>query len=538
VRRLSLIMLLAVVFIYTVENSNILGLKEYKPIVVVSKEANEYILTWSKLPYPAYYEIEVLNQPPEPAGHTPAVHPIATYHTWDNRLTIDQTFPSRTYWRVSAHGLFRQPLGFYSDSVHLAQVIGATAEDFRNIKPVPFSQYPHHNPASSQPMLLWSVVPGAVYYEIEFLSAPPENPNNIMLSRYQIASSREVYTNGYQADLSWYTGNHAYWRVRALDHNDNPVGVFSEAAELFIDHSQQPLYKPLINNTFNLNGMATPLYPVYTWIPIIGADHYEVEILSQPPENPNGTEPSAYRIWSKEISNALDCYDEIARNIPGTYYWRVRGLTAEGKTVGVFSDAAPFIVDLNKGNYSATFGDSITHGGGAISYSPADWEYSFQTYLSFPTVNLGKSGDTSENMVARFESDVLPYSPKYLIILGGTNSLRGGVPASQVITDLAAIRDKCLANSIRPIFLTLPPINPAAINRTFNEETAPNWREEFNAVNRFVRQQRYYIDLEPYFVNANRELADHHAIDGLHPDIEGKKLMAQIINANWQRVTR
>lgn len=165
-------------------------------------------------------------------------------------------------------------------------------------------------------------------------------------------------------------------------------------------------------------------------------------------------------------------------------------------------------------------------------------EYSFQTYLSFPTINVGKSGDTSESMLSRFDRDVAPYHSHFIIIMGGSNSLRGGVGAAQVIKELTAIRDKCLANGSRPIFLTLPPINPEAINQAFNESTIPDWQKEFSAVNFFIRQQRYYIDLEPYFMDANHELPTYYATDGLHLDIEGKKLMGLIINANWARVTK
>ena len=141
-------------------------------------------------------------------------------------------------------------------------------------------------------------------------------------------------------------------------------------------------------------------------------------------------------------------------------------------------------------------------------------------------------------MLNRFNHDVLPYHPRFLIILGGTNSLRGGVPATQVIKELSAIRDKSLAQGIRPIFLTLPPINPAAISQAFDEQTVPNWQKEFATVNSFIRQQRYYIDLEPYFIDDNHELPPYFATDGLHLDIEGKKLMALIINTNWSRVTK
>lgn len=538
-KRLIVIVMALTIFIYILENSTLVGLSEFKPALYTNYEANEYVLSWPKLPYPAYYEVEVLNNLPDndrfPA---PSAQRIIKYRTWQNSITVDQNFPFRTYWRVSALGVFRRPLGYYSEPVNLAQILGNSTADFYNVKPIPVSQYPESNPSSSSPMLKWISVPGAVYYEIEFTTQPPENPNGTQPSSHQFYTSREVFTNGYNVDLSQYKGNTAFWRVRALDYDGNPLGVFSDASAIYIDHSLTQIHKPDINTQFNANDMATPLYPVYSWIPIHGAVSYEVELTAFAPENPNSIEPSQYRIWSKEVVNATDCYDDQPRITPGVYYWRVRGLDMYGNPVGVYSDCGQFVVDLSKGNYSATFGDSITHGGGAISYSPADWEYDFQTYLHFPTVNLGKSGDTSETMLDRFDHDVLPYHPKYLVIMGGTNSLRGGIPASYVIKDLVTIRDKCLVNGIRPIFLTLPPINPTAIDRAFSEETTPNWREQFDLVNNFIRQQRYHIDLDPYFCDANRELPDHYAIDGLHPDIEGKKLMAQIINANWPRVTR
>ncbi|MEN6413246.1 MAG: GDSL-type esterase/lipase family protein [Veillonellales bacterium] len=538
-KRIFIVIILLTSILYIAENSTITGFSKFKPSLTAEENTNEYSLLWTKVPYLAYYEVEVLNRPPDTDKQAalPSQR-ITKYRTWNNTITVDRDFPFQTYWRVSAQGVFRHPLGRYSDSINLAQVMGITTEDFANVKPQPTSLYPVNAPAGNTPTLTWTVVPGAIYYEFEFLSAPPENPNGIEPSRFQIFSSREVFANGYNVDLSGYPDKKLYWRVRALDYDGNPRGVFSDAVELNIDHSLHQPLKPLINTTFNVEDMATPLYPVYSWIPLKGAVSYEVEITDAPPENPNGTTPSQYRIWRQEVVTGADCYDEQPRNIPGIYYWRVRGLNIDGDPVGVYSDAEQFVVDLAKGNYSATFGDSITHGGGAVSYSPSDWEYDYQTYLKFPTINLGKSGDTSESMVERFDQDVLPYHPKYLIILGGTNSLRGGTPATQVIKDLSTIRDKCLFNGIRPIFLTLPPINPSAINRAFSEETTLNWREQFDAVNVFIRQQRYYIDLDPYFCDADRELPDHYAIDGLHPDLEGKKLMAQIINVNWARVTR
>jgi lysophospholipase L1-like esterase len=537
-KRLLLLLFIALACIYTVESTDIIGLNAYKPRLEAAFVANEYVLSWPRLPYLGYYEIEILKAPPADDRFTvPSSQRILRYRTFENKFTVERSFPFRTYWRVSARGLFRHPLGSYSDTLDMAAVMGQPAVDFSLVKPVPTTRYPVTAPASKKPMLTWTVVPGAVYYEIEFLTQPPENPGGTEPSAHRYTYSREVFNHGYNADLSGYPGDRLWWRVRALTYDGAPLGIFSDASEINIDRNIKQPRKPLPATEFNKGDMPPPLYPVYNWIPILGAVNYEVEVLSAPPENPNGTEPSQYRIWSKEATG-FACYDEEPRGLPGTYYWRVRGLDAAGRPVGVYSDVGSFTVDLKRGSYAATFGDSITHGGGAVSYSPGDWEYSFQTYLDFPVVNLGKSGDTSDTMVARFERDVMPFRPRYLLILGGTNSLRGGTPAEQVIEDLAKIRNRCLARGIRPIFLTLPPINPEAIKKVFSEDTAPNWREEFDKVNDFIRQQRYYIDLDPYMSDAARELPDYYAIDGLHPDIAGKKVMAQIINASWPSVTR
>lgn len=391
--------------------------------------------------------------------------------------------------------------------------------------------------ADDRPILRWTAIPDAVMYEIEFLSSEPENPNDTKPSKYRIFSTKEVYSNAYHADLTQYQEHIVYWRVKPLNYHGDPISVYSDAKLLEIGHRKQKALKPFSDAVFNKDNMPTPLYPVYSWIPIPGAVQYEVEITTKKPENPNNIFPSKYRIWSKQVGNVFDCYDEEPRNIPGTYYWRVRGLDEKGNPIGVYSDARSFVVDLEAGRYSASFGDSIVHGGGSVSYSPVDWDYDFQAYLHFPHINLGHSGDTTADLVQRFNQDVLPFHPRFLLIFGGTNSLRGGTPAEEVIHDLAILRDQCLENNIRPIFLTLLSINPPAIKEVFNQDTASDWRRNFTEVNDFIRQQQYYIDLEPHFVDQNGVMLYEYAIDGLHPGLVGKQRMADIINKNWNRVT-
>ena len=114
----------------------------------------------------------------------------------------------------------------------------------------------------------------------------------------------------------------------------------------------------------------------------------------------------------------------------------------------------------------------------------------------------------------------------------GTNSLRAPtISADSVVDDLEEIRRKCVQNDIRPIFLTLMPLNPVNIKNAFHTDTDPKWHEKLDKINDYIRKQQYYIDLEPYFYDMyNTKLDDRLSVDGIHPDIRGKKMMAEIIN--------
>jgi lysophospholipase L1-like esterase len=419
-------------------------------------------------------------------------------------------------------------------------IFGATEAEVpadNNRKPVSTVHFSRQAPASLKPVLRWIKVEGAVSYEIELFTEPPGDSNNLRTYPTRFFSTKSIYVNGFNVDLSAdFKGDTFYWRVRGLNIDGKPIGVFSDTETVYMDKEKDILQKPIPTSIFNQGTSSTLLYPVYAWIPIAGAEKYEVEILDAPPENPNGIAPSIHRIDSA-IAVGFDYYDEKPRISEKPFYWRVRGLDRNENPVGVYSDAGEFTVNPKRHVAVATFGDSITHGGGGVSYSPADWEYSYQHYLDFPTVNLGKSGDTSQTMVERFERDVLPFRPQYLLILAGTNSLRGGIPAQSVIADLKELKTKCLANDIRPVFLTLPPINPDNIKKVFDEATAPDWQEQMRLVNDFIRTQEH-IDVAWDMEAPGGLLPTGLAVDGLHLDIPGKWKIAAAINANWARIAR
>ncbi len=315
-----------------------------------------------------------------------------------------------------------------------------------------------------------------------------------------------------------------YWQEKPLDFDGYPIGM--ESGPRPLESSVTPVSRnaplPRLDRSGERGGAL--LYPVYSYIGNPGASSYEIEVLSAYPENTEGTAHSMYHIGGGDFLYT-DFYDDTPRF--GTWYWRVRGKDEEGNPVGQWS--LPQKRQFSTEGYTiGLFGDSITHGGGRMSYGPNDLEYSYGHYLDFDTINLGDSGNTSHDMVERFDRDVLPFHLKYLLILGGSNSLRGGVPAEEVIEDLKEIQQKCRNHDIIPILLTLPPINPESIEKVFHEPTAEGWEEAFRKVNDFIRTQPH-IDTASAFPYENVMPADL-ALDGLHGDVEAKKRIAAVIN--------
>ena len=512
--------------IFTVEKTDLLNLRKIDITAEVHESGGNSTLIWERLPYPCYYRIDTYIKTTGTVTGEPIYEHVKSEFTTMPSCTVSSA-PIPFYYRITAYGMFGAVTPPSSP---------IPTPYFMTKSPIPISHYTEEQPASLMPFLVWHSIPNAVLYEVEILSAPPSKEGGTELSpTNHLTSTQNIFTNGWQADLRPYeTHEKLYWRVRALGLKHEPIGEFSVAEPLYLDKSVEFPNRPIPNTYDLVLNFHQPIYPVYQWIPLNGVTHYEVELLTEPPTQKHGTKPDPKRVWAQTISATNAIYDEYARPYAGKYYWRVRGLDTQGNTVGTWSDLASFTVDAPPENrlYAAALGDSITHGGGAISSSPAFLEYSYTTYLPFACLNLGRSGDTAHTTLERFEQDVLPLHPANLLILTGSNSLRAtGITAQDIIDDLNELQKKCLAHDIRPIFLTLLPLNPERISLAFHSETDLSWRWKMTAVNMWIRSQDFCIDIEPYFYDAQKQILDPRlSTDGLHPDIDGKRMMAEIIN--------
>ncbi len=352
--------------------------------------------------------------------------------------------------------------------------------------------------------LTWKSVPGAVKYRVEY-----DNQSFI------------AYTNGAEILLDGVAGDKVF-KITALNFSDETI-----KDNLKIRTAEADPVRPRTTSEFD-NMNYSPLYPVYSWIPVNGATAYEIELLK------DGEVIRQNVLHFSAEDDDFVFYDWEPVIEEGEYYWRVRALGEDEVPLTQWSEKNPgnsFAV-THRIRFAA-FGDSITHGGGLLTVPPSMTMCNWESYCNLPVKNLGRSGDTTDALLNRFERDVLPFKPEVLIIMAGVNDYRGEILSWHSILNLKDLRDKCKENGIKPVFVTPTPINPNLIKRVGYIEIPPyDWQTHQENICEWIREQEFYIDIENDFRDANGDLKATLTTDGLHPDAEGKQIIGRAV-ADW-----
>ena len=262
------------------------------------------------------------------------------------------------------------------------------------------------------------------------------------------------------------------------------------------------------------------LYPTYSWEPLPRTEFYQVQVV---------------KISTNKIVRELfndEAFDRTTDWTPfteaGDYYWQVRVVSKSHKPLSDWSEKKFFTV-IAPVNF-AVLGDSISHGG--ANYIPAgQLSCQWETYSAVPIKNLARSGDTTQQMLDRFDNDVLPFKPQVLVIMGGVNDIRTGASAEDVIKNLSALRDKCLANDITPVFSALTSMNPELIHKRGIFLTDGDWRAAREQVNLWIKSTPYFVDATEALTDEFGYLRAELTPDGLHPALRGKKILGEAIGS-------
>ena len=179
------------------------------------------------------------------------------------------------------------------------------------------------------------------------------------------------------------------------------------------------------------------------------------------------------------------------------------------------------IIDKNEGRI-VFIGNSITEGW--KNFMPEMFDN--QTFI-----NRGISGQTSTEMLVRFRTDVINLKPKVVVILAGTNDIAGNTlfrGLEIVAGNISSMAELASQNNIKVILCSVLP----AANFPWRKGKNPDIK--IPLLNRLIKDYAkkkgfYYLDYYNLMNDGNNGLKKDYGNDGVHPNMNGYKLMQKMV---------
>jgi acyl-CoA thioesterase-1 len=139
-------------------------------------------------------------------------------------------------------------------------------------------------------------------------------------------------------------------------------------------------------------------------------------------------------------------------------------------------------------------------------------------------LNRGIVGELTEDMLDRFDLDVVKAEPDFVIILGGSNDLGWGVEPQHVAGNLIEMYGEAVRHGILPIACTVPSI------LGFDEGIPPRLVLNQLIKNYSVGHDQVCVDLFTATCDSTTgRLREECSGDGLHMNTRGYETMAEVI---------
>ncbi len=167
-------------------------------------------------------------------------------------------------------------------------------------------------------------------------------------------------------------------------------------------------------------------------------------------------------------------------------------------------------------------GDSITE----------FWQRESPQRFNEHVIDRGISGQTSPQMVLRFQQDVIALKPRVVAILAGTNDVAansGPEAFEDVIANLDTMVVVARAHGVIPVLGTVPPAATFWWRKDFDP------RADITRLNGLIRRyaQDHGVALVDYHAalrNDNDGLGPEYADDGVHPNAAGYRVMEHALD--------
>jgi lysophospholipase L1-like esterase len=149
-------------------------------------------------------------------------------------------------------------------------------------------------------------------------------------------------------------------------------------------------------------------------------------------------------------------------------------------------------------------------------------------------LNRGVNGERSDEIEGRFARDVIAHSPRVVVIIAGVNDVYQDRTADHVTARLRSMYDLARAAGIRVVAGTIVPYNTATAGQNAQMHAVNAWIAEE------ARRDSNLFAVDTRLAVAAPDDPDRLAgsPDGLHPDIDGYRRMAEALEPAISRQLR
>jgi len=146
-------------------------------------------------------------------------------------------------------------------------------------------------------------------------------------------------------------------------------------------------------------------------------------------------------------------------------------------------------------------------------------------------LNRGVNGQRSDQILTRFERDVVSERPHAVIILAGVNDIFQGRSASSVELNLKAMYERSSSLRITTVAASILPYNIAGPREIAVIREVNGWVEETAKL-----EGRLYCDTSHAVCDPENPDVLASTPDGLHPDVSGYRRMGEALALTLEKV--
>lgn len=341
-----------------------------------------------------------------------------------------------------------------------------------------------------------------------------DNPNNInlrpdfMILNYPVISFSDSLThNGSRINL---IGGSTSAPMVAGSKKHKELGMSDADIALFSNELQVTSKTPPAFITAPLTDKTVPVGNTFAFVAALQQNKVPVEtfIYSKGEHGFGMINPAAKEQWIDA------CLQWLKKNFdqPPMDWANLKRFQDDNKKAG-----------LPKANENRVvfMGNSITEGW-------SNFDPSF--FAGKPYINRGISGQTTPQMVLRFQQDVVDLKPKVVVILAGINDIAGNtgpMTLEQSRDNLIAMAQLAKANGIKVVLSSVVP----AFDFPWRPGMEP--AEKVVVLNKMIKDYAdknnlVYLDYHSAMKDERNGLKKELGYDGVHPNLEGYKVMAPL----------